>query len=151
MNTEKLADFLVEAKKNTYAKGIKAKKHKGGLKEFTFSKKEFKYVDRYSGEKFFFGQEVVIKGGKLVWLMDYAGGVKLSVKNHKIVYSFLRKALALVDTKKPFRGPEKFAKGGFVYINKSKGRMGRFCGNEIIKQNGKIVYSLDYAGGNLTE
>jgi len=151
MNIKKLADFLVEAKKNTYAKGIEAKKLKGGLKEFTFRKGNFRYVDKYSGEKFFFGEETVFAGKKAVWFMDYAGGVKRSAKNHKEIYSFLRKALALVDAKKPFRGPKKFTKGKFSYSNTPKWGANWFRGHEIIKESGRVVYSLDYVGCNLSE
>ncbi|VVB75386.1 Uncharacterised protein [uncultured archaeon] len=151
MNAEKLEGFLVEAKRNTYALGIKAKKIKEGLKEFTFKKGNFRYVDKYRGEKFFFGEETVFFGKKAVWFMDYAGGVKASAKNHKAVYSFLRKALALVDTKRPFRGPGRFTEGKFSYSNTSKRNANWFSGREIIKQSGRIVYSLDYVGCNLSE
>ncbi len=50
---------------------------------------------------------------------------------------------------KPFRGPDRFTVGSYVYLNASRGTIGRFRGRERITEDDKPVHELCYAGGLL--
>lgn len=49
-----------------------------------------------------------------------------------------------------FRGPSIFLKNDFKYVNKVKGVVGRFEGEETIFFKDKLVYQLNYHGGFVT-
>ncbi len=63
------------------------------------------------------------------------------------IIEFLRKALRLMPEDIPVRGPKLLKEGKFRYENKSKGRLERFIGEEIIFYSGKEVFKTNYAGG----
>ena len=52
---------------------------------------------------------------------------------------------------KPFRGPRRFKKDNFQYLNKIKGTVEKFKGEEKIFYKGKLVYGLVYHGGIILE
>ena len=66
MDIAKLKQFLVNAKKNTYASGgeSKAKTFFDGTKEYIFNEGNLKYVDRYKGHEEFNGEENIFKNLK---------------------------------------------------------------------------------------
>jgi hypothetical protein len=147
-----LNEFIVKAKKNTYASGKPPKKLEDGFEEFTFKEGKYNYRDRYHAidPKPFGGQECVWENGKLddpIWIMNYYGYILSDKAEHKEVYGFLRKAMSLVNEKIPFRGPVSFKEGDFEYMNKVSGDVNRFKGIEKIKFKGKVVYVLEYHGG----
>lgn len=149
MDLNKLSKFLVKAKINTYASngegGEKVLLDKS--KEFTFKEKDLKYRDRYFGSKSFIGEEIVFKKEKPIWGMNYYGGIVSNNTSEKEVYNFLKQALRKVKENKPFRGPNSFKENSFKYINKSKGSIESFFGEEKIYCRNKLVYKLNYHGG----
>ena len=139
----KLREFLVKAKKATYAnEKVKEIKIKGGGKVLTFSKGKFRYQDKYFGTNPFYGEEIVLLNRKVIWIMNYCGQAK-----NKEVYTFLKKSLKRVEKNKPFRGPTKFKEGKFEYTNKVLGNMEGFIGEEKITKNKKQIYGGHYHGG----
>ena len=60
---------------------------------------------------------------------------------------FLKEALKTVKKNEPFRGADKYKKEHFEYINKVKGDIKSFKGEEKIFYNNKLVYVLTYHGG----
>ena len=80
MKTElkELAEFLVEAKKATYAgDGNEVKNiERDSAKELFYIKRGFEYRDSYFGFFSAPGQEVVRFKGKPIWAMAYSGGMK---------------------------------------------------------------------------
>lgn len=146
-----LAKFLVKAKRNTYASGDKPKKLANGFEEFYYEEGELKYKDCYHAKdpKPFGGEEVVWYNEKAVWMMNYYGYMLSDKINSKSVYEFLRKAMCLVNEKKPFRGPSNFKEGDFEYEDQNEGDVNRFKGVERIFFKGKEVYRLEYHGGSL--
>jgi len=142
-----LAEFLVLAKTNTYAKGTKEKRLSDGSKELVYADGEWEYKDTYSGEEYFLGKEIVLFNGKIVWTMDYSGGMLAKEFDRKKTYAFLRKALLCVNLEKPFRGPESYSENEFEYKNRVEGGLDRFSGEELICFAKKNVYSLKYGGG----
>jgi hypothetical protein len=145
--------FLVKAKINTYASGGESKEKIliDGSKEFIFEEKEFKYRDRYFGYNPFIGQEIVWQNGKIIWGMNYYGEVILEIVPTKEIYQFLREELKRVPRKKPFRGPSNYRKSDFRYVNKVKGKIERFEGQEFIFYKKQLVYKLSYQGGLIKE
>lgn len=149
MDLEKLSEFLVKAKINTYASVGETEEEVfvGGGKELKFEEGEFKYRDKYFGSEFFIGEEVVFQNGKAIWGMNYYGGDMSDIISSRIVYKFLKEALKKVTTDKPFRGPDNFKKDDFEYINKVEGTVERFTGEEIILYKGELIHKVNYQGG----
>ena len=145
----KLAKFLIQAKTNTYASNGEDKEKilSDGSKEFEFEEKGFKYRDRYFGHDPFIGEEVVWRGARTVWGMNYYGSVLSGEVLSREVYEFLKKAMRQVTEKRPFRGPDNFKEGDFEYIDRSNGDINVFCGTETILFKGQEVYQLYYHGG----
>jgi len=148
MDFEKLKKFLVKAKINTYATDGEDNEETllDGTKELEFKEGDFLYRDRYFGSNPFIGEEVVFYNGKVIWGMNYCGGVILDVSSEEI-YVFLKKALRQVDETIPFRGPNHFEDGKLKYINTVNGDIKKFDGIEEIFLNGKGIYKLIYHGG----
>lgn len=149
---EALKQFLVIAKQKTYAAGGEggAKILTGGEKEYIFEQAGFKYVDRYSGHEQFSGREEVWTDNKLIWSMEYVGGILSKNVSPDNAYIFLRQALKSVPEDRPFRGPENFKEGDYEYVNKTDGDLNNFAGEEKIFHNNKLIYQLKYNGGIIT-
>jgi len=144
-------EFLIKAKIYTYASGGEGgeKILDDGSKEFVFQKGNYVYRDRYFGSKAFIGEEIVFEFNKQIWGMNYYGKIFTDNLSTKEIYSFLKKAMQLVTEKRPFRGPDHFTEGNFIYTDKSVGDASWFEGVEEIFYNDVKVYELKYHGGNL--
>ena len=148
MDIGELCGFLVKAKINTYASGREGAILRDGSKELVFSEGKFLYRDRYFGFSPFIGEENIFYEGICVWGMNYYGSAAPSEDfSLKDLYAFLREALKRVSKKKPFRGPEKYERQPFKYVNNVEGYVSRFNGTEKIFYKGKEIYRLLYHGG----
>jgi hypothetical protein len=152
--TARLAAFLVEAKRRTYAglddDATVATPIMAGSKQLEYSENELSYRDIYFGLAFFVGQEVVTDKRRAIWSMSYAGGVSPDIADRDKclgVYAFLRKALLCIGEDRPFRGPSHFEQGSYRYANVSEGELFEFHGAERIYLEGMPVYGLRYGGG----
>jgi hypothetical protein len=156
---KKLIKFLVKAKKQTYASinKMKIESERPLHDELEFSEGDLYYRDSYVG---FFqapGMEEVRlgKNGRTIWAMAYSGGMSPEFQNNvdfaKQVFSFLKKALNLVDEGIPYRGPSRLKEKDWEYINEIKGDIKRFIGHERILFKNKEVFSQDYFGGLVIE
>ncbi len=146
------AEFLVEAKKNTYAsKGEGGEKRlPDGTRELSFSQGDFFYRDRYFGSNPFGGEELVFQGKEAIWLMNYFGHCQpMDGASQGEIYSFLKACLKKASVSAPFRGPQEFGAGEFLYENKFIGDLEAFSGEEAIYHQGQAVYRLKYHGGVL--
>lgn len=148
MDISKLKQFLVNAKKNTYASGgeSKAKTLFDGTKEYIFNSGNLKYVDRYKGHEKFNGEENVFENNKIIWRMKYDGKILSNKIPADEVYSFLKTSLKKIPADKPFRGPERLIDKEFKYINNIKGNMEEFSGEEKIFYGNELIYGLVYNG-----
>lgn len=144
-----LIDFIVKAKKHTYASGRKSRVLDDGFEELTFSEGDLFYRDRWAGSNPFGGEEVVMENGKAIWIMNYYGLSFSTEVDAKKVYEFLRMAMKRVGTDRPFRGPLRFSEGDFEYLDESEGSIDKFRGTERILYKGKDVYRLNYHGGRV--
>ena len=87
--------------------------------------------------------EALYSSGKIIWSMNYAGR-KL---DKDFEYGFLKEALLLVSSEKPFRGPDEYSKGDYKYICETIGHFEWFRGYESITFKGELVYECYYHGG----
>jgi len=157
---KEIAKFLVKAKKATYASenSMEIEAERPKHKELEFSEGDLYYRDSYIG---FFqapGMEEVRlggKSGKTIWTMAYSGGMLTGFQDDivfaKQAYSFLKKALGLVNEGMPFRGPKILEEGDWKYSCQVKGDIKRFIGHEKIFFKNKEVFSQDYIGGLVLE
>lgn len=153
-STARLAAFLVEAKRRTYAglddDATVSAPIMAGSKQLEYSDHDLSYRDIYFGMAFFVGQEVVTTKQRVIWSMSYAGGVSPDITDRDTflaVYAFLRKALLGIREDRPFRGPSLFEEGDYRYVNTPDGQLSEFHGNERIYLRDTAVYGLRYNGG----
>jgi hypothetical protein len=144
-----LKQFLVKAKKSTYAAGNSAGRIKeaDGSTTLIFEEGAYKYHDNYFGGEPFGGREVVFFENNPVYMMVYYGNVDESINYFGGVYRVLMNALKLIPIEAPFRGPEKYEEGDWLYENKFVGDVDSFSGEENIFYKGKKVYQAKYIGG----
>lgn len=148
-------DFLIEAKKNTYANKniLESTPTRQCSKDYTFegeveNKKAVDH-DTYFGGARFMGHEVVYVDGVSVWGMLYYGyGVGAEV-DPKIYNDVLRPALMKLDKTDPLpvRGNRKFKAGDYTYTFSSRGTLENFSGVEKIRYKHRLVYGLKCCGG----
>ena len=153
---QKLARFLANAKRNTYASidSQRIESERPGHKELEFHEDGLYYRDSYVG---FFqapGMEEVRLGdrnGPTIWTMAYSGGMlpayQGDVEFAGQCFGVLKKALELVPEENPFRGPGKLEEGDWKYTSSVQGDITRFLGHEKIFYKGDEVFSQDYVGG----
>ena len=151
-----MREFLIEAKKNTYASigAARTASTRSGSTDYHYESliggKKMVYHDTYFGGNSFIGEEIVYDK-KPVWGMNYYGYL-LSSDFVEVFDLVLRPALMLVGTDKmvlPLRGPSKLTIGEYVYTFKTTGSLERFNGVERIYIKGKLVYELFCRGGTL--
>jgi len=149
MSNKELCQFLVTAKKQTYAAGDRAKKtiEKDKSTTMVFEQGDWRYHDNYFGGEPFGGREVVFFQGQPVYIMTYYGWVEESVTDFNQVYAVLQKALSQIPEDRPFRGPEQIIDGDFSYCNTFTGEVDNFSGQEVITRDGRIIYTTKYIGG----
>lgn len=148
-NLQNLKQFLVLAKKSTYASGNESIKNKDrdGSTSLMFEAGDFAYHDNYFGGEPYGGREIVFYKGEPVYIMVYYGSVDKNISNIGDVYGVLQKALLLIPEDHPYRGPVEFVNGGYKYTNEYVGEVNSFSGKEFIEHEGKIVYEAKYIGG----
>ena len=144
----KLKEFLVEAKRSTYAAGDTVSKiiEPDFSTTLEFSKGDYSYHDNYHGGEPYGGRETVSLKGRPIYFMGYYGRVYDGV-DLNLVYPVLQEALRLIPFNEPFRGPMEHLSGNFKYSNSSIGNVCNFYGSEVIYQNGVIIYEAKYVGG----
>ena len=151
MNT-KLYQFLIEAKKQTYAnenvkKQLSSRK---GSFDYEYSSNNMTYHDTYFGGTNFMGEEVVYQENDTpIWGMNYYGVTLDKTLSEEAVDKALRPALMQVgsDETIPVRGPKEYVNGEYKYSFKVTGDLEYFEGEETIYKNDKKVYVLKCHGG----
>jgi len=140
-------DFIVEAKKNTYASAenhaaARVASSRTGSKDLAYESGDFKYLDTYVGSSHFSGSEVVYHQEQPIWSMNYVG---CSFSGQ--VGDFLTEMLSLVSVELPYRGPAFYRNGKFSYVNLTSGDFNWFQGEEKIYYENELIYELVYHGG----
>lgn len=147
--TDKLINFLLKAKKSTYAgaEGDSNKILNDGSKEFIYTEGIYSYRDRYFGSNPFAGQEVVFSNCEAIWVMNYRGYILDKAINERAVYGFLKQALLEISCDRPFRGPLEFISGNYRYTSEVSGAIDSFSGFETIYFKNHRIYKLYFHGG----
>jgi hypothetical protein len=146
-DTANFIDFLVEAKKQTYASETNDASVRplwNEAKQLEYQKNDYLYRDIYFGSVFFAGQEVVEEKERPVWSMVYSGGIvtpSLPRAQVASVYAFLRKVLRLVDVQAPYRGPRQWRDGSYTYQNDYEGTWNAFVGKSAFSSREKKCMS----------
>lgn len=143
MDKKETVEFLIRAKKETYAgKGPESASSRPMSHDLHYSEGELLYIDTYLGGRLFAGEEAVWKSGQPLWSMNYAG----RVLGEPFSGDFLKEALLNVPFDRPFRGPDRYENGGYVYTCVSEGDFEWFSGHETIEYNGKLIYECNFHG-----
>lgn len=147
-----LHNFLIEAKKETYANENveKVKSTRRGSHDYEYTKDNWTYHDSYFGGTDFQGQEVVYRQDDTpIWGMIYYGKTLDESLSEEAMDKALRPALMQVgqDDVIPVRGPKEFENQGYQYTFKVTGDLTSFEGEETIEKEGNKVYTLKCHGG----
>lgn len=147
-----LHNFLIEAKKETYANENveKVKSTRRGSHDYEYTKDNWTYHDTYFGGTDFQGQEVVYQQEDTpIWGMIYYGRTLDESLSEEAMDKALRPALMQVgqDDVIPVRGPKEFENQGYQYTFKVTGDLTNFEGEETIEKEGNKVYTLKCRGG----
>ena len=143
-DSSEIIDFIVRAKKNTYANfgAGKVAPSRVGSTDLAYEAGEFKYLDTYVGDSYFSGSEVVYRKELPIWSMNYNGRLFTGQLGN-----FLTKVLTQVSEKMPYRGPSFYQDGKYTYVNSVSGEFNWFQGAEKIYYEGELIYELVYHGG----
>ncbi|HYF83508.1 MAG TPA: DUF5680 domain-containing protein [Clostridia bacterium] len=144
---EELKEFLVEAKKSTYAgDGQIIAPSRLGSKDLPYKKGDYYYLDSYLGSINFIGEEAVWYRDTPIWGMNYYG--EMLVENIPDGFSkCLKGALLMLPLDSPFRGPHVYQSNEYRYECVWKGDMSSFCGEEFIYLEDNLIYELKFHGG----
>jgi hypothetical protein len=143
---DRLIDFLLEAKANTYAAhGAETAPSRPNSHDLRFAKGDLLYLDTYLGGLKFTGEEALWQDGIPVWSMNYSG----RVLGTGFEGDFLKRALLLVPRDAPFRGPTQYNEDEMQYRSHMEGSVEWFQGYEEILLNGARIYECYYHGGSI--
>lgn len=141
---DKLRDFLIKAKKSTYAgKGAETASSRVKSHDFIYSENDLMYYDTYLGGEKFAGEEAMWISGTPYWSMNYIG----RVTGCGFSGDFLKEALLHVPADMPFRGPASYSDGDYIYQCVVTGDFEWFQGRETICFLGNEVYECYFHGG----
>lgn len=136
--------FLVRAKNSTYAAGEnEVLPSKPNSHDFRYAEDDYLYMDTYLGGQKFIGEECVWIKNNAVWAMNYYG----QSLNENFNITFLKEALSHVSVSVPFRGPEFYQKGDYMYLCQIQGDFENFSGEEKIYCKQEKVYICTFHGG----
>lgn len=155
MNIDELKEFLIKAKKSTYANSEAPKIDSTRLESKDYEYKEmikenqFIYHDTYFGGINFMGEEIVYKNDLPIWGMNYYGVTIDDSLSEEAMDKALRPALMQVgtDSSIPVRGPKEYCNDEYQYTFTSNGDLDNFEGKEQIKKNDNLIYELHCHGG----
>jgi len=139
-------EFLIRAKKATYAgKGGQVNSSRPNSHDLQYSEENLKYIDTYLGGSKFSGEEALWKDNKPFWSMNYIG----RVIGENFSGDFLKEALLNVSVENPFRGPNEYKNGDYLYSCKINGKFNWFSGSEEIYYKNKKIYECIFHGGEV--
>jgi transcriptional regulator with XRE-family HTH domain len=141
---ETVIDFLIRAKKSTYAAhGAETSPSRPNSHDLRYAENDLLYIDTYLGGEKFAGEEGLWYEDKPFWSMNYAG--RLLAEGFS--GDFLKECLMLVPREYPFRGPLVHHNGDFTYHCVVNGEFEWFNGYEEIFLGSKKVYECVFHGG----
>ena len=140
----RLVEFRLEANRNTYAACMnETDSTRLNSHDFTYSNGPYTYHDTYVGGEQFAGEEAIWYEGKSQYAMNYIG----RVLSQNFSGDFLKEALRKADKKMPFRGPEYYQSGQYIYKCSVVGDFTWFQGYEEIYCDNEKVFECYFHGG----
>jgi len=140
----RLIEFRLEANINTYAACMnETDSTRLNSHDFTYSNGPYTYHDTYVGGEQFAGEEAIWYEGRSQYAMNYIG----RVLSQNFSGDFLKEALRKADKKMPFRGPEYYQSGQYIYKCNVVGDFSWFQGYEEIYCDNEKVYECYFHGG----
>lgn len=139
-----IIQFRLKASKNTYAARMnEVDSTRFDSHDFRYEEGQYAYHDTYVGGERFAGEEAIWKDGQAVYAMNYIGRVL------KDTFSgdFLKEALLAANADMPYRGPEYYQAGEYVYKCRVSGDFSWYQGYEEIYCGGEKVYECCFHGG----
>ncbi len=141
---DELIQFRLEANVNTYAAFMnEVQSTRLDSHDFRYENGDYVYHDTYVGGEQFAGEEAIWKRGKSMYAMNYMG----RVLGKEFSGNFLKDALRHADKKMPYRGPEHYEDGEFLYKCSVNGEFTWFQGYEEIFYRDAKVYECYFHGG----
>jgi transcriptional regulator with XRE-family HTH domain len=141
---EETIDFLIRGKRATYSSGGgEVTSSRLASHDLSYEEDNLLYYDTYLGGEKFTGEEAIWKDHQPVWSMNYSG----RVIGEGFSGDFLKEALFQVPEDKPFRGPDIYTKGDFIYHCQSQGNFEWYQGYESIYLRGEKIYECVFHGG----
>lgn len=141
---KELIAFRLEANGNTYAAYMnETDATRYDSHDFTYSNGSYTYHDTYVGGEQFAGEEAIWYEGKAQYAMNYVG----RVLGQQFSGDFLKEALRKADINMPYRGPEYYQSGEYIYKCSVVGDFTWFQGYEEIYCNNEKVYECYFHGG----
>ena len=147
MDKNKIEEFLLKARANTYAGNAgKVEPFLQGSHQLEFKEGGFLYRDVYNqGNSVFAGLETIYFQDKPVWSMSYYGNFK--AMSEEETDKILRGALIANKDRVRIYKEVTWDKDEYSYNCAGYGDMDELGGEEQITKNGKKVYYFYYAGG----
>ncbi len=141
---DKIIQFRLKANVNTYAAFMnETDSTRYDSHDYKYEEGEFTYHDTYLGGEQFAGEEGIWKNGTAVYAMNYSG----RVMGDNFSGDFLKEALRLATMEYPYRGPEFYKSGEYIYKSKVSGDFTWFQGYEEIYCQDVKVYECYFHGG----
>lgn len=146
VDTNKLIEFRLEANRNTYAGfASSCDASRPDSNDYIYEQGDFMYYDTWLGGEKFAGEEAVWKNGEPIYSMNYFG----RTLDERFSGDFLKEALRAATAESPYRGPEYYQSGEYIYKTKVTGAIEWFQGYEEIYCQDIKVYECYYHGGLL--
>lgn len=141
---QEIIKFRLEANMNTYAAFMnETDSTRLDSHDYRYENSEFVYHDTYVGGEQFAGEEAIWKNGKSVYAMNYMG----RVLGEKFSGNFLKEALRNADVQMPYRGPQYYQDGEYLYKCNVTGDFNWFQGHEEIYCSDELIYECYFHGG----
>ena len=144
MMDKSIIEFLIKAKRATYAgKGAETSSSREKSHDLVYQDGDYMYYDTYLGTGKFAGEEALWINKNPYWSMNYIG----RVTGDGFSGDFLKEALLHVPEDRPFRGPEQYSNGDYLYQCEVEGGFDWFQGKEIIHYKDTEIYECFFHGG----
>lgn len=141
-----IVDFLLKARRKIYRSGASPVESSVPTSyDLEYQEDEYYYRLTSLGGLYTVTQERVWKNEKPVWALNIIS----RIVSDGFQGSFLREALLQINHTFPFRGPQEFKQGDYIYLSRIEGDMSWFLGIEEIYFHEKLVYEARFQGGAL--
>lgn len=143
-NVDEIIGFRLKANVNTYAAFMnEVNATRLDSHDFRYEEGQYVYHDTYIGGEQFAGEEAIWQEGKAIYAMNYLG----RVLGENFSGNFLKEALRQATHDMPYRGPEFYQSGEYIYKCKVTGDFHWYQGYEEIYCTNEKVYECYFHGG----